>query len=182
MIKTVDQKELKARIEIAQAGYKDKKAGIDFFAETDPVSGRPIAKHAEGGTVVFQCSTPLDILPTYLDQIEKGFQVHPLSVVQIDHARFDIYFYQPQSVIAAALDKISVDVTAEYNKEVDAHNAAFIESEVQAQLSIEARRRERELAEAAAKRRAEIEAEVRATYTPQPATEAAKTTPARGKR
>lgn len=166
MIQQVDQKELKARIEIAQAGYKDKKSGIDFFAETDPVSGRPIAKHAEGGTVVFQCSTPLDILPTYLEQIQKGFQPHPLSVVQIDHERFDIYFYKPVHVIQAALEQIGKDETAKYHSEVEAHNEQFIQQQIDAQLRVDLAREERERALAETERRAKVERDIRATFQP----------------
>ena len=182
MLKQIDQRELKARIEIAQAGYKDKKAGIDFFAETDPVSGRPIAKHAEGGTVVFQCSTPLDILPTYLDQIQKGFQPHPLSVVQIDHERFDIYFYKPARVIEAALEKIAQDETAKYHAEVAAHNELFIQQKIDAQLRVDAAREEREQAQAAADKRALVEKQIRETFTEQPTPEPVKAASARAKR
>jgi hypothetical protein len=181
MLKQIDPRELKARIEIAQAGYRDRKSGIDHFAASDPVSGRAVSKFIDGGTEVFQCSTPLDILPTYLEQIQRGYEPHPLSVVQIDHERFDIYFFKPAPIIQAALEQIAKDETNRYYAEIETHNAAFIESEVQAQLDIEERRVARELAEAAAKRRAEIEAEVRATYTPQPTIEVVKA-PARGKR
>lgn len=166
MIKQVDQQELQARIESAQAGYRDRKAGLDMNAGTDPVSGRAIPKQVDGGTVAFFCPHPLDILPTYLEQIQKGYQPHPLSVVQIDHSRFDVYFFKPESEIKAALEQIAKDETAKYHAEIEAHNAAFIESEVQAQLDIEECRVARELAEAAAKRRVEIEAEVRAVYQP----------------
>lgn len=179
MIKQPDLKELKARIEIAQAGYKDRKSGIDFFAATDPVSGRPIAAHVDGGTVVFQCATPLDILPTYLEQSKNGYQSHPLSVVQIDHERFDIYFYKPAQVIQAALEKIAVDETAKYNKEIEAHNETFIQAQVEAQLKVDRAREERELAKVEAERRVKVEQDIRATFQP---TEAVEVPPAKGKR
>lgn len=179
MIKQPDLKELKARIEIAQAGYKDRKSGIDFFAATDPVSGRPIAAHVDGGTVVFQCATPLDILPTYLEQSKNGYQSHPLSVVQIDHERFDIYFYKPAQVIQAALEKIAVDETAKYNKEIAASNEAFIQQQVDAQLRVDSAREARERAAIEAERRAKVEQDVRATFQP---TEAVEVPPAKGKR
>lgn len=166
MIKQPDLKELKARIEIAQAGYKDRKSGIDFFAATDPVSGRPIAAHVDGGTVVFQCATPLDILPTYLEQSKNGYQSHPLSVVQIDHERFDIYFYKPAQVIQAALEKIAVDETAKYHAEIAASNEAFIQQQVDAQLRVDSAREERERAAIEAERRAAVEKQIRETFQP----------------
>ncbi|WP_148046895.1 hypothetical protein [Pseudomonas poae] len=180
MLKQVDQRELQARVLAAQAGYKDRKAGLDMNAETDPVTGRAIPKQVDGGTVAFFCPHPLDILPTYLEQIRKGYQPHPLSVVQIDHSRFDIYFFKPEPVIKDALEQIAKDETAKYQAEVEAHNEKFIQDQVDAQLRVDAAREDRERAKAAAEKRAEVEKQIRETFTVQPA-EATKT-PTRGKR
>jgi len=171
MLKQVDQQELKARIEAAQTLYKDRKSGIDHFAEIDPVSGRPIGKYIDGGVETFPVPSAFEVLPVYLEAMAAGNTLHQLGLVQVGldyhgNPQFELYTYRPAKVQKASLDKIAADVTAQYTQEVESHNAAFIESEVQAQLSIEARRQERELAEAAAKRRAEIEAEVRAAYQP----------------
>ena len=187
MLKQVDQQELKARIEVAQELYRDRKSGIDHFAEIDPVSGRPISKYIDGGVETFPVPSAFEVLPVYFEAIALGNTLHQLGLVQVGldyhgNPQFELYTYRPTQVQKLALDKIAADVTTRYTKEIEEHNAAFIESEVQAQINIEARRLERELAEAAAKRRAEIEAEVRATYTPQPVEEVVKTTPARGKR
>lgn len=176
MLKQVDQQELKARIEAAQELYRDRKSGIDHFAEIDPVSGRPIGRYIDGGVETFPVPSAFEVLPVYFEAIALGNTLHQLGLVQVGldyhgNPQFELYTYRPAKVQKAALDKIAADVTAQYTQEVESHNAAFIEAEVQAQLSIEARRQERELAEAASKRRAEIEAEVRAVYQPAEAVE-----------
>jgi len=187
MLKSLDPKELARRITEAQALYKDRKSGIDHYAEVDPVSGRPIGKYIDGGVETFPVPSAFEVLPVYFEAITLGNKLHPLGLVQVGvgiygEPTFDLYFYKSDAVIADALAKIAEDETDKYNAEIEEHNAAFIAAEVQAQIAIEERRQERELADAAAKRRAEIEAEVRATYTPQPVEEVVKTTLARGKR
>ena len=164
MLKQSDPKELQARIEAAQAGYRDRKAGLDMNAGTDPVTGRAVPKQVDGGTVALFCPSPLDILPTYLEQIQKGYQPHPLSVVQIDHARFDVYLYRPESEIKAALEQIAKDETAKYYAEVEQHNELFIQAQVDAQLKVDRAREERDLAKAEAERRAAVEKQIRATF------------------
>ena len=180
MIKQLDQQELQARIEVAQAGYRDRKAGLDMNAGIDEFSGRAIPKEVDGGTVTFFCPSPLDILPTYIEQIQKGYQPHPLSVLQIDHSRFDIYFFKPESDIKAALEQIAQDVTAQYYAEVEQHNEAFIQQQVDAQLRVDLAREERERAVAEAERRAKVERDIRATFQPAEVVEAPVT--ARGKK
>lgn len=187
MLKTIDEKELTRRIAEAQALYRDRKSGIDFHAEVDPVSGRPISKYIDGGVETFAVPSAFEVLPVYFEAIALGNTLHPLGLVQVGldyhgNPQFELYFHRPAQVQKAALDKIAADVTTQYTKEIEEHNAAFFEAEVQAQINIEARRQERELAETAAKRRAEIEAEVRAAYTPQPVEEVAKIPPARARR
>lgn len=180
MIRQVDEQELKARIEAAQAGYTDRKAGLDMNAGTDPVSGRAVPKKVDGGTVAFFCPSPLDILPTYLEQIQRGYQPHPLAVIQIDHARFDIYFFKPEPVIKAALEQIAKDETAKYHAEVEQHNELFIQAQVEAQLRVDRAREERDLAKAEAERRAKVERDIRATFQPAEVVETRVTT--RGKK
>lgn len=186
MLKSVDTKELARRIAEAQALYKDRKSGIDHYAEVDPVSGRPISKYIDGGVETFPVPSAFEVLPVYLEAMAAGNTLHQLGLVQVGldfhgNPQFELFTHRPAQIQKLALDKIAADVTAQYTKEIEEHNEEFIAAEVQSQLSIEARRQERELAEAAAKRRAEIEAEVRATYTPQPAIEVVKA-PVRGKR
>lgn len=176
MLKQIDPQELKARIEAAQALYKDRKSGVDHFAEIDPVSGRPISKYIDGGVETFPVPSAFEVLPVYFEAIALGNTLHQLGLVQVGldyhgNPQFELYTYRPAKVQKVSLDKIAADVTAQYTQEVESHNAAFIESEVQAQLDIEERRVARELAEANAKRRAEIEAEVRAAYQPADAVE-----------
>lgn len=188
MLKQIDQRELTRRIAEAQALYKDRKSGIDHYAEVDPVSGRPISKYIDGGVETLPVPSAFEVLPVYLEAMAAGNTLHQLGLVQVGldfhgNPQFELYTHRPAQVQKLALDKIAADVTAQYTKEIEGHNEAFIAAEVQSQLSIEARRQERELAESAAKRRAEIEAEVRATYTPQPPAEEAKTaTPSRARR
>lgn len=175
MIKQPDPKELKARIETAQAVYRDRKAGLDMNAGTDPVSGRAVPKQVDGGTVAFFCPHPLDILPTYLEQVQKGYQPHPLSVVQIDHSRFDVYFFKPESEIKAALEQIAKDETAKYHAEIALYNEEFIQSQVEAQLRVDLAKEQRERAAAEAERRAQVEKNIRATFQPAEAAPAAPT-------
>lgn len=176
MLKQPDPKELQSRIETAQALYRDRKSGINLHAEVG-AHGQPIAKMIDGGVETFLVPNAFEVLPVYLEAIALGNILHPMGLVQtgLDQygaATFELYTYRPAEVQKLALDKIATKITAEYHAEIEAHNAAFIEAEVQAQLGIEERRVARELAEANAKRRAEIEAEVRAVY------QAAETTPA----
>lgn len=180
MIKQPDPKELQARIESAQAGYRDRKAGLDMNAGTDPVSGRAVPKQVDGGTVVFFCPHPLDILPIYLEQVHKGYQPHPLSVIQIDHSRFDIYFFKPESEIKAALEQIAKDETLRYEAEVSEANEQFIQRQVDAQLRVDLAKEQRERAAAEAERRAQVERDIRATF--QPAESVDAPAPTRGRK
>lgn len=182
MLKAVDQKELQARIESAQAGYRDRKAGLDMNAATDPVSGRAVPKQVDGGTVVFFCPHPLDILPTYLEQVHKGYQIHPLSVVQIDHSRFDIYFFKPEPVIKVALEQIAQDVIAQYHEEIAVHNEEFIQQQVDAQLRVDLAREERLRAVKETERRATVEKQIRETFQSAEAAPTPAPAPTKGKR
>ncbi|ERH56505.1 hypothetical protein [Pseudomonas simiae] len=185
MLKKIDEKELTRRIQAEQALYKDRKSGIDHYAEVDPASGRPVTKYIDGGVETFPVPSAFEVLPVYFEAVALGNTLHPLGLVQVGldfhgNPQFELYTHRPVQVQKLALDKIAADVTTQYTQEIESHNAAFIESEVQAQLDIEERRVARELAEAAAKRRAEIEAEVRAVY--QPAETAEAPAPTKGRK
>ncbi|CRM46090.1 hypothetical protein [Pseudomonas sp. 44 R 15] len=182
MLKQVDQRELQARKAAAEKQFRGRKAGVDHHASIDPVTGRSIGGYVAGGIEAILVPYAEDLIPVYIQKITEGYTLTPVGTVSVGTTAFEIYMNRPESQIKPTLAAILQKVEDDYKAEIEAHNAAFIESEVQAQINIEVRRQERELTEAAAKRRAEIEAEVRATYTPQPATEAAKTAPARGKR
>ncbi|MBW1246186.1 hypothetical protein I7860_05775 [Pseudomonas tolaasii] len=182
MLKSIDPKELQTRKAAAEEQFRGRKAGVNHFAGVDPVTGSPVGEYQDGGIEAVLVKYAEDLIPTYIDYAAKGYTLTTIGTVALNANTFEIYFKRPESQIKPMLATILQKVEDDYKAEIEAHNAAFIESEVQAQINIEARRQERELAEAAAKRRAEIEAEVRATYTPQPTTEVAKTAPARGKR
>lgn len=187
MLKSVDTKELARRITEAQALYKDRKSGIDHYAEVDPVSGRPISKYIDGGVETFPVPSAFEVLPVYFEAIALGNTLHPLGLVQVGldyhgNPQFELYTYRPAQVQKVALDKITADVTAQYTKEIAEHNEAFIQQQVDAQLRVDAAREERERAKAAAEKRAEVEKQIRETFTVQPTAEVAKTGPARGKR
>lgn len=121
-------------------------------------------------------------MPTYLEQIQRGYEPHPLSVVQIDHERFDIYFFKPAHIIQTALEQIAKDETAKYHAEVAAHNELFIQQQIDAQLRVDAAREDREQAQAAAEKRALVEKQIRETFTVQPTPEPVKAASIRAKR
>ncbi|WP_242169243.1 MULTISPECIES: hypothetical protein [unclassified Pseudomonas] len=187
MLKSVDTKELARRIAEAQALYKDRKSGIDHYAEVDPVSGRPISKYIDGGVETFPVPSAFEVLPVYLEAMAAGNTLHQLGLVQVGldfhgNPQFELYTHRPAQVQKLALDKIAADVTTQYTKEIEEHNEAFIQQAVTDQLRVDAAREERERAKAAAEKRAEVEKQIRETFTVQPTTEVTKSAPARGKR
>jgi hypothetical protein len=178
MLKAPDPKELQARKAAAEEQFRGRKSGINHFAGVDPVTGRPVGGYQDGGIEAVLVKYAEDLIPVYIEYTTKGYTLTTIGTVAISANTFEIYFNRPESQIKPMLAIILQKVEDDYKAEIEAHNAAFIESEVQAQINIEARRQERELAEAAAKRRAEIAAEVRAVYTPQPPVEEATKAPA----
>lgn len=167
LFKVVDTAELQARKAAAEEQYRGRKSGINHFAGTDPVTGRPVGGYQDGGIEAVLVKYAEELIPAYIEYTAKGYTLTAIGTVALDANTFEVYFNRPEAQVKPMLAAILQKVEDDYKAEIEAHNAAFIESEVQAQINIEARRQERELAEAAAKRRAEIEAEVRATYTPQ---------------
>lgn len=185
MIKQVDQQELKARIEAAQALYRDRKSGIDMAAASVEETGRTIARHVDGGVETFLCPSAYEIIPTLMAQLELGYKLHPANVVLCGIDRygenaFDLYLYKPDHVVAEALERIAQEVTAQYHAEVEQHNELFIQAQVEAQLRVDRAREERDLAKADAERRAAVEKQIRETFKPAEATPAP--APTKGKR
>ncbi|WP_421534534.1 hypothetical protein [Pseudomonas marginalis] len=171
MLKQIDEKELTRRIQAEQTLYKDRKSGIDHYAELDPASGRPIIKYIDGGVETFPVPSAFEVLPVYFEAIALGNTLHSLGLVQVGldfhgNPQFELYTHRPTQVQKFALDKIATEVTAEYHAEVEAHNEAFIQQAVTDQLRVDLAREERERAEAEAERRAQVEKDIRATFTP----------------
>ena len=134
---------------------------------------RPVGGYQDGGIEAVLVKYAEDLIPTYIEYTAKGYTLTTIGTVALDANTFEVYLRRPEVQVKPMLAAILQKIEDDYRAEIEAHNAAFIE----------ARRQEREFVEAAAKRRAEIEAEVRATYTPQPPVEEAKTaTPSRVKR
>lgn len=170
MIKQPDPKELQARIETAQALYRDRKSGINLHAEVG-AHGQPIAKMIDGGVETFLVPNAFEVLPVYLEVVALGNTLHPMGLVQtgLDQyggATFELYTYRPADVQKLALDKIATEVTADYHAEIEAHNEAFIQQAVTDQLRVDLAREERERTKAEAERRAQVEKDIRATFTP----------------
>ncbi|MGC6371347.1 hypothetical protein [Pseudomonas sp. S2.OTC.A_B10] len=177
MLKAPDPKELARRIAEAQALYKDRKSGIDHFAEVDPVSGRPISKYIDGGVETFPVPSAFEVLPVYFEAIALGNTLHPLGLVQVGldfhgNPQFELYTHRPAQVQKLALDKIAADVTTQYTKEVEQHNEAFIQQQVDAQLRVDAAREERTRVALEAEKRAEVEKQIRETFKPVEAVQA----------
>ncbi|OWP73510.1 hypothetical protein [Pseudomonas sp. K2I15] len=184
MLKTLDPKELQSRKSAAEEQFRGRKAGINHFAGVDPVTGRPVGGHQDGGIEAVLVKYAEDLIPVYVEFTAKGYTLTTIGTVALNANTFEVYFNRPESQIKPMLAAILQKVEDDYTAEIEIHNEKFIESEVQAQINIEARRQERELAEAAAKRRAEIEAEIRATFQPPQETTAPvqAPAPAKGKR
>lgn len=187
MLKSVDTTELARRIAEAQALYKDRKSGIDHYAEVDPVSGRPISKYIDGGVETFPVPSAFEVLPVYLEAMAAGNTLHQLGLVQVGldyhgNPQFELYTHRPAQLQKLALDKIAADVTAQYTKEIEEHNENFIQQAVTDQLRVDAAREERERAKAASEKRAEVEKQIRETFTVQPTSEPVKATSARARR
>lgn len=185
MLKQIDEKELTRRIQAEQALYKDRKNGIDHYAEVDPVSGRPISKYIDGGVETFPVPSAFEVLPVYFEAVALGNTLHPLGLVQVGldfhgNPQFELYTHRPAQVQKLALDKIAADVTAQYTQEIKDYNEAFIQQQVDAQLRVDLAKEQRERAAAEAERRAQVEKDIRATFQPAEVLEAPVTT--RGKK
>jgi len=184
MLKQPDPKELQARIEAAQAIYKDRKSGINLYASTG-AHGQPVAKMIDGGVETFPVPNAFEVLPVYFEAIALGNTLHPMGLVQtgLDQyggMQFDLYTYRPAEVQRVALDKIATDETLKYHEEIAVQNEEFIQQQVDAQLRVDLAREERERAVKETERRAAVEKQIRETFQPAEATEAP--APTKGKR
>jgi len=161
LFKTVDTAELQARKAAAEEQYRGRKSGINHFAGTDPVTGRPVGGYQDGGIEGVLVTYAEDLIPIYIAKVAEGYTLTPVGTVALDSHSFEIYMNRPESQIKSALASILQKVEADYITELEAFNKAIVDKAVAEQLATEERREVKELAEAARTKREQIEAEVR---------------------
>ena len=165
LFKTVDTAELQARKAAAEEQFRGRKSGVNHFAGNDPVTGRPVGGYIEGGIEAVLVKYAEDLIPVYIEYTAKGYTLTPVGVVSINASTWEVYMNRPEEQVKPLLDAILQKVEDDYREEVKVYNEALLAKEVAAQIAIEQRRTEREVAEADRVRYARIEAEVKAALT-----------------
>jgi hypothetical protein len=160
---TFNQAELDTLIEAATFKYKNTQDGYDQFADTDPVTLRPIGRHVKGGYVQEFLVHATQIIPTYGAKLAEGYTLHELDV--INHGTgYYIYFYKPAAQQAEELNAALTGIKAKYEDAISANLEKLIQLEIeQEELAIteEAQRAAVKAIQAAKDSRA---AEIRARY------------------
>lgn len=155
--------ELQALKEAASATYKGRQHGYDAYAETDPKTGRPIAKMVTGAYVFERVPSAVQIIPTYLTKIAEGYTLHEFGTIQAFGAVYvDIYFYKPEAQQRADIKALHLEVEAKYKKGIEEHNNAVVARQVELEQENIDRQVETELAAERQAQRDVIEARIRA--------------------
>lgn len=165
LFKVVDTKELQARKAAAEELFRGRKSGINHFADSDPETGRAVGGYVEGGIEAVLVKYAEDLIPVYLEYVARGYSLATVGVISVNASTWEIYMTRPEAQIKPLLKSVLQKVEDDYKAEVDSYNEALIAKEVAAQIAIEQRRTEREVAEADRARYARIESEVRAALT-----------------
>lgn len=182
MLKQVDQRELQSRKAAAEEQFRGRKGGINHFAGVDPVTGRPVGGYQDGGIEAVLVKYAEELIPTYIEYTAKGYTLTTIGTIALNANTFEIYFNRPESQIKPMLATILQKVEDDYKAEIEISNEKFIQDQIDAQLRVDAAREERERAKAAAEKRAEVEKQIRETFTMQPTPEPVKATSARARR
>jgi hypothetical protein len=156
------KQELQALKDAATAAYKNRQHGYDEFADTDPKTGRPIAKMVTGSYAPELVLSPAQIIPTYLAKIAEGYTLHEFGTMQYVGASQYIYFYKPEAQQRADIKALHLEVEAKYKKEIEEHNNAVVLRQVELEEATINRQVEQELAAERQAQRDAIEARIRA--------------------
>lgn len=156
------KQELQALKDAATAAYKNRQHGYDEFADTDPKTGRPIAKMVTGSYAPELVLSPAQIIPTYLARIAEGYTLHEFGTMQYVGASQYIYFYKPEAQQRADIKALHLEVEAKYKKEIEEHNNTVVARQVELEEANINRQVEQELAAERQAKRDEIEERIRA--------------------
>jgi len=156
------KQELQALKDAATTAYKSRQHGYDAFAETDPKTGRAIAKMVTGAYAPELVLSPAQIIPKYLEKIAEGYTLHEFGTMQHVGASHYIYFYKPEAQQRTDIKAIHLEVEAKYKKEIEEHNSAVVSRQVELEAAAIDRQVESELIAERQARRDEIEARIRA--------------------
>lgn len=156
------RQELQALKEAASAAYKNRQHGYDAFAETDPKTGRSIAKMVIGAYAPELVLSPAQIIPTYLAKIAEGYTLHEFGTMQHAGPSHYIYFYKPEAQQRADIKAIHLEVETKYKREIEEHNNATVARQVELEQATIDRQVERERAAERQAQRDAIEARIRA--------------------
>lgn len=143
------------------------------------MTGRPVGGYQDGGIEAVFVKYAEELIPTYIEYTAKGYTLTTIGTVALDANTFEIYFTRPEAQVKPVLAAILQKVEGDYSAEIEAHNEAFIQQAVTDQLRVDLTREERERALAETERRAKVERDIRATFQPvdeviQPATKGRK--------
>lgn len=156
------KQELQALKDAATASYKGRQHGYDAYADTDPKTGRPIAKMVTGAYAPELVLTPAQIIPTYLAKIAEGYTLHELGTMQHVGTSHYIYFYKPEAQQRADIKALLLEVEAKYKRDIEEHNNALVLRQVELEQASIDRQVEKELAAERQAQRDAIETRIRA--------------------
>lgn len=156
------KQELQALKDTATFAYKSRQHGYDAYAETDPKTGRPMAKMVIGAYAPELVLSPAQIIPTYLAKITEGYTLHEFGTMQHVGASHYIYFYKPEAQQRADIKALLLEVEAKYKRDIEEHNNAIVLRQVELEQASIDRQVEKELAAERQAQRDAIETRIRA--------------------
>ncbi|WP_236190204.1 hypothetical protein [Pseudomonas pharyngis] len=159
------KQELQALKDAATASYKGRQHGYDAYADTDPKTGRPIAKMVTGAYTPELVLTPDQIIPTYLAKIAEGYTLHEFGTMQHVGTSHYIYFYKPEAQQRVDIKALLLEVEAKYKRDIEEHNSAIVLRQVELEQASIDRQVEKELATERQAQRDAIETRIRAELT-----------------
>jgi hypothetical protein len=162
VLKKVDPKELATRKQVAEYQFRNRVAGYDAYAFTDPATQRPIGAILQGGIEGVLCNSAHDIIPNYIAKTASGYTLNnELSTIPAGPVAFTVYMNRPEADIKRDLVEVLKKVAADYENEIAAYNDAILQKEIESQVQREVRLEQKQQADAEQARRDRITQEVR---------------------
>ena len=160
VLRKPDEAELQTLIDLATADYIDNVDGFDEFLRTDEKTGRAIGGFRKGSYIRLQVPSGDSILTMALENLAKGYEVHPEGTLQSVGVMWTVALYKPQAERDEDLRVIREQVTAAYEATIKAENDAVIAKVVAQRIAEEERKDAAAVAKHRGTRHAAIENEV----------------------
>lgn len=155
-----DKDELQALIDQATFDYTNSLEGYDAYFKTDAKTGMPIGGFRTGAYIHAVVTNAFDLIPVYLDHIDRGYTLHPEGTQAGPGASFTIAFWKSEAEQQADLAAIHAQVESDYNAEIAAQNKLIVDRVVAQRVAAEEKKEAAALEKKRGTRYAALEKEV----------------------